>query len=315
MIIETVILKRRFHRDGSPIMNIVMKCDVCENIFERIDIKYLKKQRHCCSLKCSQQRPKTKIITLSCDQCQKTFGRFQSQKKVTNFCCRQCYYDWRSAHPETYAANTNAMHTPEVAKKISDIAKKRMSQPGYVHCWEGRHHTDETKKLISEARISNPLTGEKNGMYGRKHSVKAKDAMSDKHTQLIINGLRKPYGENNHKRGIYTSIKTGKVNNYRSSWELATMQFLDASDDVKTYSYENFRIAYSYNDNNRWYIPDLLITFSDDRQELWEIKPVEFINSKANILKTAAAIKYCEDNGISCYRIMTRKELQEYGIL
>jgi len=93
------------------------------------------------------------------------------------------------------------------------------------------------------------------------------------------------------------------------------MEHLDVNPNVSSWDYECIRIPYYYENNKRWYVPDFLIEFSDGRKEIWEIKPKELIDTTANKLKSEAALKFCPENGINDYYVLTRDELKSRGIL
>lgn len=258
-----------------------------------------------------------RVLALRCDVCNAGFKKpftqdYLDHHKWGHFCSRKCYGAFRSAHPELYASNTALMHTPEVAVKISERVQERMAQPGYVHPWVGRHHTEETKERLSANHAD--VSGPKNGMWGRQQPESTRAKMSDAVTQRIIEGRFKPYGTRNVK-GYHTSLRDRKERFFRSSWEHAVMVHLDAALDVVSWDYECVRIPYYYDDNKRWYVPDFLVTFTDERRELWEVKPKEFVDTEKNRLKTSAAQRWCRDNAISVYLILTGDLLRERGII
>ena len=75
---------------------------------------------------------------------------------------------------EIMSGEKNPMKNPEIAKKVSEFKKKQ--KPFF----EGKHHTDETKKILSEKTKALGWTGEKHPMFGRKHTEEARKKMSDK---------------------------------------------------------------------------------------------------------------------------------------
>ena len=205
------------------------------------------------------------------------------------------------------------MHTPESAAKISAKALERTSRPGYVHSQTGLRRSEETRALLRQRKEENPLTGEKNGMWGKHHTDKSRDQMSEKHADLLVKGLQRPYGRNSQK-GIFVT-KDNRSFYSKSGWELATMKWLDASADVTSWDYESVRIPYYYNDNKRWYVPDFLVTFTDGHREIWEVKPKEFIDNEKQNLKSDAAREFCSINGISEYKLLTGDLLREKSVL
>jgi hypothetical protein len=205
------------------------------------------------------------------------------------------------------------MHTAESWKKISDSAQKRMAEPDWVHPAKGKKLSEKACSNIAAARLENPPTGEKNGMFGRHHTDESRDKMSETRTRKMISGEIKSYGKNNHVSGNYISTKTGLTYRYRSSWERSVMLHLDSCCEVKTWSYESMRIPY-INVSQRWYVPDFVVEFVDGRREVWEVKPAEFVSSRANLLKAEAAISFLRETGYS-YFILTRDDLKGKGII
>lgn len=169
--------------------------------------------------------------------------------------------------------------------------------------------SDETK-----AKLRAKNGGANNAFYGKKHSDETRAKMRDARAKLIVAG-KMCWALFGHKAGEYASSKLQRSVHFRSSWEEAMMQWLDANPDVTTWDYECVRIPYMYDDHKRWYIPDFLITFTDGHREMWEVKVKEFVTAEKNVLKTAAAQAYCAVNGISQYVIMTGSELHQRGII
>jgi hypothetical protein len=180
---------------------------------------------------------------------------------------------------------------------------------------QGKRHTDETKQKISTRHAeTGHLQGERNPMHGRHHTIESREKMSEGHSLAVIEGRQKTYGRNGHLCGRHESFKAGSVL-YRSSWELACMRWLDVHPDVATYEVESLRISYVFDGHKRWYVPDFIVTFADGCREMWEVKPVEFVDNERTRLKTAAAQTYCEQEGIARYRLLTRFELETLEIL
>jgi hypothetical protein len=122
-------------------------------------------------------------------------------------------------------------------------------------------HTPEVHEKINQAKLANPPKGEKNGMFGRRHSEEARTRMSEAKTRLIVEGKFRPY-ETRCRNGDHVSIKNGMAMHYRSGWELAVMKHLDADQSVLTYEYEPLRVSYRYNNNQRWHVPGAYLTSS-----------------------------------------------------
>lgn len=108
------------------------------------------------------------------------------------------------------------------------------------------------------------------------------------------------------KTGIFESKKTGKNYEYRSSLELKFFEYLESCDDVVTYDYECFRIAYITNLQSghvRIYIPDFWVKRKNG-EFLVEVKAENFLGTKANVAKFAFAKKWCEEHGMK-YVVLT----------
>ena len=327
MFVEIKILPRKNEgtakNSGNPPRALVLKCDACGSLFEK---KWLKEtfeaKHHYCKIQCHYANRGgvggygAEILETSCLICDKLIKvrKVGNERKWGKMCSRKCYGVFRSNNPDLYESNTSMMHTEESWKKISESIQERMAQPDWVPSFKGKNHTEESKEKLREAKRMNPPVGEKNGMFGKNHTKEAREKMSDSNSRGITNGSRKTYGKNGHIRGDYES-KDKKIHHYRSSWELATMEHLDEQIDVSSWSYECLRIPYYYENNERWYGPDFLVGFSDGRKEIWKIKPKQFIDSDANKLKSEAAQKFCLENGINNYYVLTRDELLARGIL
>ena len=96
--------------------------------------------------------------------------------------------------------------------------------------------------------------------------------------------------------GQYTSMKTGKSCNYRSSWEHELMVLLDGDSRVDTWSYEPLSITYILEGETRRYIPDFLVVF-EGRDYLLEVKPPSLADIPINTAKRDAAVVFCQKNG------------------
>lgn len=69
-------------------------------------------------------------------------------------------------------------------EEMKEIRKKMSAsnwQKGENHSFYGKHHTNETKKKMSESK-----KGEKNNFYGKNHTEKAKKKISEANSKKII---------------------------------------------------------------------------------------------------------------------------------
>ncbi len=240
---------------------------------------------------------------------------FMKNKKDI-FCDRSCFSEHKKVHqhPNAVEALKRTAADPAFRAFMSEHAKKRIARDG--HPMLGRKHSEESLEKMRtshEGKHDGPL----NGMHGRNHIEEAKVKMSDAHTKLMIAGKR-GYGSNGHLNGWHTSTKgnDGQPMFYRSSWERDMMLYLDSNDDVSSYGYECVRIPYYDIDNHkRNYVPDFLVTYSDSRRVLIEIKPKQFLDNEKTVLKAEAARVYCAVNGIDTYEVLTGEDLRIRNIL
>lgn len=128
---------------------------------------------------------------------------------------------------------------------------------------------------------------------------------------------RRRRGVKKYHTGTHLSTKTNESYKYRSEWELRYMIWLDTNDDVRTYSYEALKITYVSNLKSkrlRNYIPDFLVTMSDGRELLVEIKPKRFLEKPINKKKFDSARAWCAENSRE-FVILTEIELSALGIM
>lgn len=258
---------------------------------------------------------KSTVYRLQCETCGTVNEgcKTRYERSVMHFCNNKCRGRYKHDHPETWKVAIDALNSPESKARAIASIKARAAR-GECKGWTGKRHSDETKRRLSETRIERGIAkGANNGMFGRSHSDKTRSKMSDMKTRAIVEGRFKPYGTNN-KKGHYESSKTMKTHFFKSSWEEATMRYLDVSPDVTTWDYECVRIPYVYNDNKRWYVPDFMVTFVGGHRELWEVKPEQFLDTERVKRTTEAGSSYCHSHGMQ-YVVLTGQALKERGIV
>lgn len=130
---------------------------------------------------------------------------------------------------------------------------------------------------------------------------------------------------------IYIPVNTEKYvgshkPQYRSSWELQFMRFLDHHPSVIQWASEPFRIPYynQYKRSQSVYIPDFLVVYQsksgNKTAELLEVKPKKqvtpaYAKTKAekfavalNMMKWEAAAAYCKNKNMK-FRVITEEDL------
>ena len=98
-------------------------------------------------------------------------------------------------------------------------------------------------------------------------------------------------------KGNHTSPKTGKVSEFKSSYELKYMLQLDESVEVVTLEYEPCYVPYIDGTKVRNYIPYFLIESSDGRKIIVEIKPEGLRDTRVNRKKREAVQSKCLEEG------------------
>lgn len=257
---------------------------------------------------------KSIVYIFKCDTCGATLEasahRFKRNTK-RHFCNTKCAGLHRSRHPEEWPDTSAARNSPKATAKATATKRRKWASGEMVHPWVGRHHSEETKKHLSEVSKGGIRSGENNGMYGRNHTEEAKAKMSEKKSQLIVDGKFKPYGIRN-KKGWYESIKSGKSYYFKSGWEERVMKYLDNNENVVEWQYECIRISYYYDNHKRWYVPDFLIKFStSETKELWEVKPSQFLNTERVKNTIKAGMDYCEKENM-IFKVITEVGMKEF---
>lgn len=310
----------------------VKKCSICNNDFET-------KRSHTlyCSIKCSKKEEYNRNkdrYEIICQCCGKLF---KTSKEQTRLCSRACINIATKKHndvikeckecKEEFVTSyikrdrefckrscatiyMNKNRTEETNIKISETIKNQFASGERIHAFTGKSLTKQHKQRISEERIRKGSgAGKNNPMYGKNHSIKTKEQISETRTIKILNGDYNRW----FCKGVYHSCKLNKDIHYKSSWEKCALQFLDLEPTIFIFIYEPFSIAYYYNNNKRHYIPDLLITYKDGKQKLIEIKPSYYIDAEINQAKFKAAQEYCDSKGI-LFEVWTEKTINNLFI-
>lgn len=255
----------------------------------------------------------TKFVKSECDFCEcgcKKRVRLPGQRFIHNHHIKylKTYENGakylRSLKGKTWEEVHGKKKAKKMKKAMSKVHKGKKTSPELSALWSshrkssgnpfyGKSHLDETKEVIRKAQVETHLT--------------------DEHKERVSEGLAKAYAEgrrsvnrNKHYQGEFYSQKNGEYVSYRSSYELYAYQILEQLSKVAFYEVEPFAIKYSIDGKKRHYIPDILVTYTDDSQELMEVKPRNFINAKMNKAKFKAAKKFCKNEDID-FSILTSK--------
>ena len=117
---------------------------------------------------------------------------------------------------------------------------------------------------------------------------------------------RKPkFREGNHE-----STKMKRIFHFRSGYEKSVYECLDMLPEVVAYDVEPFRIKYIHKGQEHEYIPDIIVTFSDNRREVWEVKPASQTLLEINQDKWKEAALACEARGWT-FLVITEKGIDK----
>lgn len=121
-----------------------------------------------------------------------------------------------------------------------------------------------------------------------------------------------------HFKGKYIPKNPDKYNGnikqiiYRSSWERLFMVYCDRNEQILSWSSEEIKIPYRFEEKIRTYYPDFWVDMIDKDgnrvQKIIEIKPHYQRSMKVNKAKWTAAIMHAKNNQME-FLVMTEKEL------
>lgn len=112
------------------------------------------------------------------------------------------------------------------------------------------------------------------------------------------------------RQGEFVSMKNnGKEFTYRSSYECAVLECLELLPEIVKYDVEPIRIPYFYKGQEKNYIPDISLCFSDGHIEIWEIKPANQTSLEQNTAKWDAAKLFCATRGWD-FIVITEKGIE-----
>jgi len=223
---------------------------------------------------------------------------------------------------------------------------KQMSGENSPRGMLGKHHSKEAKKKISVGNKGKIITEQQkeniskklknkpkseshrqkigNSLRGRKRpdmsermkrnnpskrpevAIKMGRTLSKTRSRLIVEGKINSFSHG--KFGFFYSEKNKKELWYRSSYELQAYKILEQLSKVVKYESEPFYIPYNFQGRERNYIPDILITYDDDSQELIEVMRENLLEDEMRIAKLKVAKRYCDKNNMK-FSVWTERRL------
>jgi hypothetical protein len=203
--------------------------------------------------------------------------------------------------------NSNRIYTNETKKLMSEKLKKfYCSDKGKLHkktnslLLKGKTFEKlygKEKAIEIKSKISKGSKGEKNGFYGKKHSIETIKKMSDIKIGKMAGeknpmyGKPSPPGSGNGWSGWYKNWF------FRSLKELSYMINVIERFKFDWISGESRKYVIQYVDHggvNRNYFPDFIV----NDKYLVEVKPRKLFNSEKISAKRDAAIEWCRPRGL-----------------
>jgi len=215
----------------------------------------------------------------------------------------------------------NPMKQPEVAARRGEIMRGKkcpdQSERMKNRTLEEKGHKIEIcqcfccrAKRRETGKENHPLWGRigiNSPGYGSVKSKEEKEKSSRTMSRLIAEGKFNPISHFG-KHGYFYSKKNEKRLWYRSSYELQAYKILEQLSKVVEYESEPFYIPYKFQEVEKNYVPDILITYDDDSQELIEVMRENLLVDKQRVAKLKVAEEYCDKHGIK-FSIWTEKFL------
>ncbi len=100
-----------------------------------------------------------------------------------------------------------------------------------------------------------------------------------------------------HEGYINSKKNGGQQMHYRSSWERDVYVCLENLREVASYKVESFPVEYYWKGRKKRYFPDLFVTFTNGKHEVWEVKPDNQKQLEVNKAKWLACEGHCESRG------------------
>lgn len=259
--------KLRELRDSLPIRNLAVKLGISRNT-----ICALAKKNHICLSELGRRRAREASTKGS-------FGRIP----------------W----------NKNGRLSADTKRKIS------VSVKGENNGWFGHVMTDGEKASRRSVYFSSGIfkmrayLASSAGMLARRRSiVKLRSSELRLRASKASAELSKQ-GKIGH-RGYGEHLNTNKGGEFstKSTYETKYVAMLEEDANVVAFRYEPFGIEYEFGGVRLFYIPDFLVSYADDHEELVEVKPARMVAWPKNQAKFKAA-----SNKHECFKVITESEL------
>lgn len=136
------------------------------------------------------------------------------------------------------------------------------------------------------------------------------ESLSNRRSEIVSELISEGKCLSKNPRGIsgtYFSTKLNKEIKYRSGWEKQYYEYLDNNEDVVSYEPEPFSIPYKDGKTSRHYVPDILVTYSNKKRDLIEIKPERWVETEEVKNKIKAGRLFAKQNSMN-YIVLTEND-------
>lgn len=256
-------------------------CHQCGKQFRRTVGPKEKQNKLFCSVGCAglyarlkNGCEKAEHITQPCEHCGKEFSyKWRQSREKKRFCSRTC------AQQVVAPGYTKEQR---LAKWIAELGEEA-----------GREKYAEFEKKLYAA-----VAGPNNAMYGKHHTEKTRDQIS--------NNLKEAHETGRIKlnfagyRGEYKGIKFRSLLEYSFLCELEK-EGLDITTDVVPEPVDLRVPWFDIDGTSHTYYPDFLVK---SKKTVYEVKPECWVNASSVQLKAAAATRFCEERNL-IFQIIT----------
>jgi hypothetical protein len=172
---------------------------------------------------------------------------------------------------------------------LSDAERKRRSE-ACTKQRTGTHHSEETKSKMRKPRTGQALA---NIRAGAQQTAR-REKISKHHAEAIRTGKMQLPDSNWSRPSRFWSEKNQKEFYCRSQLELGFVKCLEQMSMVSSFEMEAVTIPYMWEGAEHNYVPDILVTYVDGSRELIEVKPERRQEDERVMVKTAAAVQWCQ---------------------
>lgn len=205
---------------------------------------------------------------------------------------------WWSTHPEEREKlSKRGKGIPLTSSTRKKLSEAKLGKPSYRRTEEHKNEMSKIKKKNNPWANGDIFLQEK---LAKEASLRMINKMQETPEAVFVYKYC--------KRGYFSSSKsTGKLY-YSSSYEKRAYELLEQNSAVKNYKRCDFSISYKFNNKEKNYLPDILVTYTNGSKDIIEIKPNYLLKDEKNIAKFKAGNKYCKDNNLK-FNVWTEHKL------